>query len=261
MASWRRFGRVVLRGPLFLVVLALLLPLDAGAQTELLPLAGDRSATAVAINKRGVIAGTSFHANGTTTAVVWDSKDRPKALLPLEGDSDSTAAAINPSGLVAGTSIDGRGLSTAVVWDSKGRATALRPPADDPESAAAAINPRGEVAGTSTDLAGVLTAVFWDRKGRPVALPPLAGDRRSSAFALNPGGVVLGVSIGSGGTTPVVWRKARSGQQDSPASSLDGRIAPNQLIERIEERTPASPLPTGTSLELRSGGVSIFVGD
>jgi YD repeat-containing protein len=260
MASWRRFGRVLLRGPVFLVVVALLLPLDAWAQTELLPLAGDRRATAVAINKRGAVAGTSTHANGTTTAVVWDSKDRPKALLPLEDDSDSSAAAINPSGLVAGTSIDARGVSTAVVWNSKGRATALRPPDDLTESAAAAINPRGEVAGTSTDAGGHLTAVFWDRKNNPTALPPLAGDRRSSAFAINARGEVLGFSIGSGGDTPVVWRKPRSAPQQ-PASSLDGRIAPNQLIERIDERTPASTLPTTSTLELRSGGVTIFVGD
>lgn len=261
MASWRRFGQVVLRGSVFLVVVALLLPPDASAQTELLPLAGDRSATAVAINKRGAVAGTSTHADGTTTAVVWDSKDRPKALLPLESDTDSSAAAINPSGLVAGTSIDGRGVSTAVVWDGKGRATALRSPDDDTESAAAAINPRGEVAGTSTDAGGNLTAVFWDRKNKPTALPPLAGDRRSSAFAINARGEVLGVSIGASGSTPVVWRKARSGQQqDRPASSLDGRIAPNQLIERVEERAP-STLPASSSIQLRSGGVSIFIGD
>jgi uncharacterized membrane protein len=259
MVLWRSFGRVMVGTAL--TVAALLVPLaDGAAQTpmELPPLDGDRRSSAVAINTRGEVAGTSIHADGTTTAVVWDRQLRPRPRPPLVGDSDSEAAAINPSGQVAGTS-SANGVSTAVLWDPQGRPEALPPLDGDTDSEAVAINKRGEVAGTST-ANGASTAVMWNRQGRPVALPPLAGDLRSVALAINDRGEALGFSIGAR-TTPVVWRKAPAGAQQGRSSGIGNRIPPNQLIERIDERSPAPTLPSGGLFELRGGGISIIVTD
>jgi hypothetical protein len=261
MASWRSFGRGTVGTTLALA--ALLVPLaDGAAQTpmELPPLDGDRRSTAVAINTRGEVAGTSTAADGTFTAAVWNRQLRPQARLPLDGDSDSEAVAVNTRGEVAGTSTGANGRSTAVLWGRQGRPKALPPLDGDTDSSAVALNSRGAVAGASTAPGGGSTAVMWNLEGRPVALPPLAGDRRSVALAINDRGEVLGFSIGAR-TTPVVWRKAPAGAQQGRSSGIGNRIPPNQLIERIDERSPAQPLPSGSSIKLRGGGISIIVTD
>ena len=70
-----RLGGVTPRGLPFLAVLALLVPVTSGAvaqtPTALLPLDGDLTSRANAINSRGVVVGDSTAELGGTTAMVW----------------------------------------------------------------------------------------------------------------------------------------------------------------------------------------------
>lgn len=141
-----------------------------GKIQELLPLSGDTSTAATAINNRGQvvgISGTCDQAVGRRTArhaVVWN-RDQITDIGNLGGDTWNTPMAINERGDVVGFA---------------------SLPGSDPNSP-------------------VLHAFLWTRHGGIRDLGTLPGDSSSEAHDINNRGQVVGLSCGANGCRAFLW--------------------------------------------------------
>jgi uncharacterized membrane protein len=138
---------------------------------ELLPLPGDTSSAAVAINNRGQVVGISGICDqavgrlSARVAVLWD-KGEVIELGNLGAPHWATATAINQQGDVAGF--------------------ASQPDASPDE--------------------GRFSAFLWTKRGGIQDLPELPGDNHSEAYGINERGEVVGLSCGATGCRAVIWR-------------------------------------------------------
>jgi len=144
----------------------------AGQIEELLPLAGDTSTAATAINNRGQvvgISGTCDQAVGRYTAahiVLWE-KGAVTDLGNLGAPWWNTAMAINQGGDVAGfAGVPGGDADNpilhAFLWTRSDGIQDLGTLPGDATSQANGINDRGQVVGTSCDAAGNRRAFLWE---------------------------------------------------------------------------------------------------
>ena len=144
---------------------------DPGAAPEvLLPLQGDSSSSATAINESGRIVGISgacdraFGRLSARKAVVWED-GVPQPLPDLGGVAWNTPAALNQHGDAAGfaNTAGGSGLSAhAVLWPREGGIVDLKNVDDDVISLAFGINARRQVVGQSIGAAGSRAFLWQD---------------------------------------------------------------------------------------------------
>lgn len=162
-----------------------------------------RSTVASAINRDGVIVGTSMIAPYVGHAVRWERDRGIVDLGTLPGGSDSTATAINDLGVVVGSSNAADGITRAVMWSATGEITALDA-LDGNHSSVSDINQSGTMVGVAHTAGGQRHAVRWTPQGRITDLGP-SGD--SSAKAVNAGGTAIGYALTGSWRTgrPVKW--------------------------------------------------------
>ena len=143
-----------------------------GQIEELLPLPGDTSTAATAINNRGQvvgISGTCDQAVGRYTAahtVLWE-KGTVTDLGNLGAPWWNTAMAINQRGDVTGfAGVPGGDADNpilhAFLWTRSDGIQDLGTLPGDATSQANGINDRGQVVGTSCDMAGSCRAFLWE---------------------------------------------------------------------------------------------------
>lgn len=143
-----------------------------GQIQELLPLPGDTSTAATAINNRGQVVGISGicdQAVGRYTAahiVLWE-KGKVIDLGNLGAPWWNTAMAINQRGDVAGfAGVPGGDADNpilhAFLWTRRHGIQDLGTLPGDFTSQASGINDRGQVVGTSCDAAGSCRAFLWE---------------------------------------------------------------------------------------------------
>ena len=119
--------------------------------------------TAVAINDRGEVAGTSFTPGGTRRPVVWRSGKITS--LGTLGGAFSEAVTVNERGQVIGVGVPANGsVVHAFVWDG-GKLTDLGTLGGQ-ESDAAAINEHDQIVGVAATASGKRHAVLWSLRQR-----------------------------------------------------------------------------------------------
>ena len=162
---------------------------DRSGSVILLPVPeGTVASQASGINSQGFIAGVVRDEEGSTRALVWNTRLVPKILQPLAGGTDSWANGINNKGEVIGTSSGGPKGTKAVIWNRKGVPRTLPPVEGGTNSRGIALNNKGEAVGTS-DIWG---ATAWSRAGEPRPLPLEDELFPSQASAINKSGVIVG---------------------------------------------------------------------
>jgi probable HAF family extracellular repeat protein len=138
---------------------------------QLLPLPGDTTSAAVAINNRGQAVGIS----GRCDRAVGRHSARVAAL-----------------------------------WD-KGEVIEIGNLGAPHWATATAINEQGEVAGFASQRDALpderrFSAFLWTKRDGIQDLPELPGDNHSEAYGINNRGEVVGLSCGAGGCRAVIWR-------------------------------------------------------
>jgi probable HAF family extracellular repeat protein len=140
-----------------------------GEMQELLPLAGDSTSAATAINDRGQVVGISGDcgvAVGSVSArhaVLWED-GIPQDLGNIGGDAWNTPTAINNHGMIVGfanlTPGTGRNFE-AFIWTSAGGMKSLGKIPGDLRSEALGINEQGQIVGLSRGGPNLFRAVLW----------------------------------------------------------------------------------------------------
>ena len=145
---------------------------EAGGQMrELLPLPGDSTSAATAINDRGQVVGISGKCGvavgdvSAAHAVIWEDAV-PTRIDDFGGHAWNTPTAINNDGVVVGFSLpadkDGTQFYRAFVWTREGGTKMLNQIAGDVRSAAFGINDDGQIVGLSRTAGAMLRAVIWE---------------------------------------------------------------------------------------------------
>lgn len=174
-----------------------------GKLTELGTLPGRTDSTAVAVNDRGLVIGSSFDRVGEygerkarIRAFLWQ-KGRMLDLGTISGLPHSSAVALNERGQVIGWSAKALGEDEelprnprAFLWQD-GRLTDLGT-LGGASAIPFAINEAGQVVGQSQSAKGEWHAFVW-AKGKMTALPTLGG-KFSAALAINEAGQIVGWS-------------------------------------------------------------------
>lgn len=167
---------------------------------------GGTQSQGVAINDRGVVAGTVGDPVSSRGAL-WHTRTGRRVLLPLD-----RVAGINRAGAVVGYRVEEIGEIThvrPVVWRPGGaKETTLQALPGDDSAMPSDISDTGIVVGESHSLVrddNVTRPVMWRaRRVAPCRLPSAAGS--GSANAVNDGGLVVGVKVLSPTEeSPVVW--------------------------------------------------------
>lgn len=172
---------------------------------ELLPLPGDTSSAATAINNRGQvvgISGTCDQAVGRRTArhaVVWEN-GTVTDIGNLGGDTWNTPMAINQRGDVVGfASLPGSNpedpILHAFLWTRHGGIQDLGTLPGDISSQANGINKRRQVVGSSCDAAGSCRAFLWENgvmKELNTLVAPGYNDLLINAQDINDRGIITG---------------------------------------------------------------------
>jgi probable HAF family extracellular repeat protein len=192
---------------------------EKGAVVTLGTLPGRTQSSAVAVNDRGLIVGSSFNRAGeygermtATRAFLW-RQGKMIDLGTVGGLPHSSAVALNERGQVIGWSAKSLGEDEelprsprAFLWQD-GRLTDLGTLGGE-SAIPFAINDAGQVVGQSQNAQGEWHAFVW-QKGKMAALPTLGGTF-SAALAINDAGRIIGWS-----RTPkdvkhaVLWRLKR----------------------------------------------------
>ena len=163
-----------------------------GRKLDLGVLPGTTESSAIAVNERGQVLGSSYSTNsGVERAFLrWNGK-----LVDL---GELRPIALNDRGqVIANTVDDGR----AVLWQG-GKRIDLGSLGGG-STVAAAINERGQVVGTSQTKSGASHAFLW-QNGKMVDLGTLDG-RSSGAVAVNERGWIVGSSTTRSGERAVLW--------------------------------------------------------
>ena len=142
-----------------------------GEMTELLPLPGDSTSAATAINNKGQVVGISGACGvavgdvSAAHAVIWEN-GVPTRIADLGGHTWNTPTAINNDGVVVGFSLpaaqEGTRFYRAFVWTKEGGTRMLDQIAGDVRSGAFGINDDGQIVGFSRTAGAVLRAVIWE---------------------------------------------------------------------------------------------------
>ncbi|MEU8639519.1 hypothetical protein AB0C38_45630 [Amycolatopsis sp. NPDC048633] len=163
----------------------------AGRISELRPLDGYDTVTAVAINEAGVAIGNSMATVLAGRATRWDASGVPAALPLLPGfpyHPSTEAAAINDHGVIAGFAYGAPGPDTAVRWETDGTVTELG------FGRVRAMNEAGAVIGWRFD-----TPLYWDPAGN---LVEMTGARVLADID------DAGTAVGSAGSHAAKWDSA-----------------------------------------------------
>jgi probable HAF family extracellular repeat protein len=141
-----------------------------GTMQELLPLPGDSTSAATAINDKGQVVGISgacgIAVGGVSAAhsVLWEN-GVPINIGDFGGHTWNTPTAINNDGVVVGFSLpadqEGTRFFRAFVWTKETGIKRLNETAGDVRSAALGINDDGQIVGFSRTGGAVLRAVIW----------------------------------------------------------------------------------------------------
>ena len=172
---------------------------EKGAMTEIPVLPGtDRNTVgSFALGKHGDVAGTSYRADGTSSAFLYSARGELIDLGALSGGAQSFANAINARGWVVGGS-NATGESHATLW-RKGRALDLGVLPGTTSSSASAINDHGQIAGAArADTESI--PWLWER-GELRALPGNGG-----VAAMNERGELVGSTGVDGRGHAALWR-------------------------------------------------------
>ncbi|TFE27016.1 HAF repeat-containing protein [Frankia sp. B2] len=167
--------------------------------------AGGYSSAAVAVNRAGVIVGTSTTNAGTFHAFRW--ADNHLQDLGTLGGPSSSAVAVTSAGAIAGSSNTAAGPSHAFRW-WRGTLHDLGT-LGGPSSTAVAANDAGQIVGYSDTADGHTHAFLWER-GRLIDLGTPPGDTESWAIGINNAGQVLVLSRGSSNHAFVWWHGQRA---------------------------------------------------
>ena len=142
-----------------------------GEMQELLPLPGDNTSAATAINDKGQVVGISGACGvavgdvSAAHAVIWEH-GVPTRIADFGGHTWNTPTAINNDGVVVGFSLpadqDGTRFYRAFVWTKEAGTKMLDQIDGDVRSAALGINDDGEIVGFSRTPGAVLRAVWWE---------------------------------------------------------------------------------------------------
>jgi probable HAF family extracellular repeat protein len=148
-----------------------------GEMRELLPLPGDSTTAATAINDKGQVVGISgacgIAVGGVSAAhaVIWEN-GVPTRIGDLGGHTWNTPTAINNDGVVVGFSLpadqEGTRFYRAFVWTKEAGTRMLDQIAGDVRSGAFGINDDGQIVGFSRTAGAVLRAVIWENANASV---------------------------------------------------------------------------------------------
>jgi uncharacterized membrane protein len=141
-----------------------------GEMRELLPLPGDSTSAATAINDKGQVVGISgacgIAVGGVSAAhaVIWENGVATR-IPDFGGHTWNTPTAINNDGVVVGfllpAAADGTTLFQAFVWTKEGGTKMLDQIPGDVRSQALGINDDGVIVGVSRSAAAVRRGVIW----------------------------------------------------------------------------------------------------
>ncbi len=142
-----------------------------GEMRELLPLPGDSTSAATAINDKGQVVGISgacgIAVGGVSAAhaVIWEN-GVPTRIPDFGGQTWNTPTAINNDGIVVGfllpAAAEGTTLFRAFVWTKESGTKMLDQIAGDVRSSALGINGDGTIVGVSRTAGAVRRAVIWE---------------------------------------------------------------------------------------------------
>jgi len=148
-----------------------------GEMQELLPLPGDSTSAATAINDKGQVVGISGRCGvavggvSAAHAVIWEN-GVPTNIGDFGGHAWNTPTAINNDGVVVGFSLpadkEGTRFYRAFVWTKEAGIRMLDQIDGDVRSAAFGINDEGQIVGFSRTPAAVLRAVIWENSNTDV---------------------------------------------------------------------------------------------
>jgi probable HAF family extracellular repeat protein len=142
-----------------------------GEMRELLPLPGDSTSAATAINDKGQVVGISGACGiavgdvSAAHAVIWNN-GVPTRIDDFGGHTWNTPTAINNDGVVVGFSLpadqEGTRFFRAFVWTKEAGTKMLDQIEGDVRSSATGINDDGKIVGFSRTAGAVLRAVIWE---------------------------------------------------------------------------------------------------
>jgi probable HAF family extracellular repeat protein len=148
-----------------------------GEMQELLPLPGDSTSAATAINDKGQVVGISGRCGvavggvSAAHAVIWEN-GVPTNIGDFGGHTWNTPTAINNDGVVVGFSLpadkEGTRFYRAFVWTKEAGIKMLDQIDGDVRSAALGINDDGQIVGFSRTPAAVLRAVIWQNSNADI---------------------------------------------------------------------------------------------
>jgi probable HAF family extracellular repeat protein len=217
-----------------------------GSMQELLPLPGDSTSAATAINDLGLVVGISgacgIAVGGVSAAhaVLWEN-GIPVDLGTLGGHSWNTPTAINNHSTIVGFSLragqDGTRNFQAFVWTKSSGMQPLPMPLTDLRSEALGVNDKDQIVGLSRAPSG-LRAVLWQNgtfadlndltlSGSPYLL--YAND-------INDAGEIVGEAFDSDtGTAPAFVAMPRPGNSAGTRASSSVEL-PARLLNQAERR-------------------------
>jgi probable HAF family extracellular repeat protein len=196
---------------------------ESGELHLLLPLPGDATSSASAIDDRGIDVGSSRRITTSgdiqQLACRWLPRDARStspspypdregvSLGTLSGGAQSEARSINDAGQIAGAATTADGVARAVLWDADGiHDLGVFPGAS--HSWANAINDAGQIVGSSSAGSGPTRwehAILWE-DGDIIDLGTFPGGGASVATAINNAGQIVGAAwTAAGARHAALW--------------------------------------------------------
>ncbi|UJB18763.1 MULTISPECIES: hypothetical protein [Lysobacter] len=198
-------------------LIALAVPLSAGAQLTEVAVVPGQQCRGIGINDQAFVVGACADTDGTTLAFL--STGAQKSILPgLAPGRSCSAGVITNLGKIIGSCVDSNLVSQAVVWNTGSSPIAQRllPLPNGKSTSATASNQEGVVVGVSRDGSLLSQPVVWLNSATATALP--VGLLGLSDTNCVPADVSDGSSNGptviancpdrSGGIRPVYWTRS-----------------------------------------------------